>query len=171
MKAYKREEFLYVGEPQLDNQSWHVLTHLGDGDPSTENDMRIEITKFKGGYWGIKSVRHNAWIYAGEPNLNDEKKHVLCFNGAGDPMTDNNMRWSVEKMNEGWAIKSVSFDKYVTVSDDWLETDAKRFVTLDLKDNATSPVEDLDKRWVFSVQNENDGTFREYDTQVDTVFA
>ena len=138
--------------------------------------MRIEITKFKGGYWGIKSVRHNAWIYAGEPNLNDEKKHVLCFNGAGDPMTNNDMRWSVEKVNgsngsEGWAIKSVSFDKYITVSDDWFETDAKRFVTLDLKDNASSPVEDLDKRWVFSV--EQDGEFRddENDTLVGTVFA
>lgn len=89
----------------------------------------MEITKYAGGYYGIKNANKGAWIYAGEPNYDDERKRVLCWNGAGDPTTDESMRWNIQKIRQGYGIQSVRFGTWMFAGEPKLE-EQKRFVLL-----------------------------------------
>ena len=93
-KSARFGEYLYAGNPMYDRDRRYVLTWGGKDNPTTDPDMRWEIVDF-GDYVGIKSVKFDEWMYAGNPKLDSDRRHVLTY-VTGDPKSDPDMRWIMD---------------------------------------------------------------------------
>ena len=41
----------------------------------------------------FKSALHGEYLYAGNPMLDDDRRHALTWGGSGNPESDKDMRW------------------------------------------------------------------------------
>merc|ERR1712232_1487226 len=87
------KEWMYVNNPALGSDRKHVLTWGGRGHPKDCLSFRFQIESHDD-FFSIKSLKHNKWIGAGSPKLDDDRRHVLCYMSGGDPRTDQDMRWT-----------------------------------------------------------------------------
>jgi len=97
-KSVKHNEWMYAGYPKLDDDRRHVLTWGQTGsDPSNDPTMQWEIKEY-GDYVGIRSIKHNEWMYAGYPKFSDDRRHALTWGQTGsDPSNDPTMRWIMHR--------------------------------------------------------------------------
>eukprot|EP00854_Cymbomonas_tetramitiformis_P013090 gene13090-15458_t len=109
IKSVEKNEYLYVGNPKLDDHIKYVLI-FHTGSPKNDQGMLLEIVKFDG-YYGIKSKRFGKWLYAGNPKLDKERRHLLMFH-EGDPTTDNDMRVGIF----GSLVTAMAFKAFASVN-------------------------------------------------------
>lgn len=69
--------------------------------------MRWDIVQGSFGF-GIKSVRHNEYVYVGNPMHDDIRRYVLVFT-SGSPATDNDMRFDMIEYEKD--LQSMKFHK------------------------------------------------------------
>ena len=72
--------------------------------------MRFEVKDFKG-YYGIKSITHDEWMYVG-PNLDDQRRHLLTYIGKGEAdesMVKNSANRSSVTLGETWLGECMRF--------------------------------------------------------------
>ena len=41
----------------------------------------------------FKSALHDEYLYAGNPMLDDDRRHALTWGGSGNPESDKDVRW------------------------------------------------------------------------------
>jgi len=143
-KSVKHGEYLYAGIRILDDDRRRVLTWSNKGDPSTDPDMHWRIEHF-GDYVGIKSVKHDEWLYAGNPMLERDRRHALTWKKAGDPKSDTDMRWIIKDFGDYVGIKSVRFNEYLFSGNRMLDGDRRHALTWGGSDG---PESDKDLRWI-----------------------
>ena len=143
-KSALHGEYLYAGNPMLDDDRRRVLTWGRKGDPSTDSDMHWRIEHF-GDYVGIKSVLHKEWLYAGNAMLDDDRRHALTWKKAGDPKSDMDMRWIIKDFGDYVGIKSVKHNEWLYAGNAMLDGDRRHALTWGGSGN---PESDKDMRWI-----------------------
>ena len=144
IRSVKHNEWLYAGEPKLDSQRRHALSWKGRGSPENDETMRWEIRSF-GEYSGIRSVKHDEWLYVGRPKFDERRRFTLTWKGSGDPLSDGSMRWEVRSFGNYSGIRSVECDEWLYVGVPM--KDEKRRFSLTWKKELCLPVNDETMRW------------------------
>lgn len=144
-KSVKHGAYMYTGKPNLDDKRRHVLCWLeSQENPSNDPSMRWEIVQYDG-YVGIRSLHHNEWLYAGTHKKEENKRYPLVWRGAGDPETDEDMRWTIEDFGAYSGIKSVRHGEWLYAGKPNYDASRKYCFTYGLEG---TPATDPDMRWI-----------------------
>ena len=143
-KSAKHGEYLYAGNPMFNSDRRHVLTWGGKATPDEDPDMQWEVVDF-GDFVGIKSIKHDEWMYAGSPHLDKDRRHVLTWKKAGDPKSDPDMRWKIVNFGDFVGIKSVKHDEWMYAGNPHLDNGRRHVLTYE---KSGDPKSDPDMRWI-----------------------
>ena len=112
IKHYTKQEYLYVGQPKLDDMRYHVLGWT-PGWADSDSDLVVTAHEDQeGSYYGFQSIKWGKWIYAGHPTLDANRRRVLTFH-KGTPSDDPDMRWELKNHGAWWSIKSRRWNEYM----------------------------------------------------------
>ena len=147
LRSIKHNEWLYVGAPKLDENRRYALTWNKEPDtPSKSEFMRWEIRSF-GEYYGIRSLKHNEWLYAGEPKLSENCRRALTWGGDGDPSKNGAMRWEIRSFGNYYGIRSVKHNEWLYVGGQMFNKQRRFALTWH---GSGDPSNDVSMRWHFS---------------------
>jgi len=119
---------LYVGCPTLDPDRRRVLTWRGPGTPEEHDGMVWEVHEFAG-YVGIKSKRHQEWMYAGHSKLDGDRRLLLTWGKEGTPESDPDMRFCLQNFGNYVGILSLKHNEWAYANCPMLDPERRHALT------------------------------------------
>lgn len=93
------KKWLCTKSPHEEAVNRHVVVCEDSGDPMTVPEMRWKVIAYhrRGEtFYGIKSDKHNEWLYTATPKLSTYQRRVLTsISHAGTPESSPDMRWVI----------------------------------------------------------------------------
>jgi hypothetical protein len=86
------KEHLFVGKAELNSDKGHLLSKSYKGKNTKAKKKKQAWFKIErdsdSGHCLIKSKKHGRYLYCGEPNLDSDRRHILCWKPDNDTSGD-----------------------------------------------------------------------------------